>query len=269
MRLFNVYGPTETTTDVTHHQVRLDDTEPVPIGRPSPGKEVLVLDEFLSPVPVGVVGELYVGGRSLARGYLRRAGLTSSRFVADPAGGGGRLYRTGDLVMRGPDGALRFMGRSDDQVKIRGFRIELGEVEAALRDVDGVVAAAASVRTDLGPDAVLVGYVVGDVDARAVRSALARRLPRQAVPSSVVVVEDMPLTANGKIDRRRLPAPVLTGHGGSTPTTPEEAVVCDTVAEVVGVPVVHTDDNFFDLGGHSLLAARLVSRLREKGLGSS
>ena len=267
VRLFNVYGPTETTTDVTHHQVRPDDTEPVPIGRPSPGKEVLVLDEFLSPVPVGVVGELYVGGRSLARGYLRRAGLTSSRFVADPAGGGGRLYRTGDLVMRGPDGALRFMGRSDDQVKIRGFRIELGEVEAALRDVHGVVAAAASVRTDLGPDAVLVGYVVGDVDARAVRSALARRLPRQAVPSSVVVVEDMPLTANGKIDRRRLPAPVLTGHGGSTPTTPEEAVVCDTVAEVVGVPVVHTDDNFFDLGGHSLLAARLVSRLREKGLG--
>ena len=142
VQLFNLYGPTETTIDATVHQVDAHDVDPVPIGHPTPGKNVAVLDEFLHPVPVGCVGELYVGGAALARGYAGRPGTTASRFVADPGGGGQRLYRTGDLVRRGRDGALRFLGRSDDQVKIRGFRIELGDIECNLTSLEGVEQAA-------------------------------------------------------------------------------------------------------------------------------
>ena len=265
VQLFNLYGPTETTIDATVHQVDAHDVDPVPIGHPTPGKNVAVLDEFLHPVPVGCVGELYVGGAALARGYAGRPGMTASRFVADPGGDGQRLYRTGDLVRRGRDGALRFLGRADDQVKIRGFRIELGEVETALAALPGVTAAAAMVRRDLGPDAVLVGYVVGAIDPMAARSALAGRLPKQAVPDHIVVLDALPLTRNGKVDRTALPAPVVATRAECAPSTPAEEQACAALAAVLGIDDVGVDDNFFELGGHSLLAVRLVSRLRETG----
>ena len=265
VRLFNAYGPTETTIDVTCHLVSDRDVDPVPIGHPTPGKSVAVLDEFLHPVPVGCVGELYVGGVALARGYVGRPGMTASRFVADPGGDGQRLYRTGDLVCRGRDGALRFLGRADDQVKIRGFRIELGEVEAALAALPGVTAAAAMARRDLGPDAVLVGYVVGAIDPMSARSVLAGRLPKQAVPDHIVVLEALPLTRNGKVDRTALPAPAVVTRTECAPSTPAEEQACAALAAVLGVDDVGVDDNFFELGGHSLLAVRLVSRLREVG----
>ena len=265
VRLFNAYGPTETTIDVTCHLVSDRDVDPVPIGHPTPGKSVAVLDEFLHPVPVGCVGELYVGGVALARGYVGRSGMTASRFVADPWGDGQRLYRTGDLVCRGRDGALRFLGRADDQVKIRGFRIELGEVEAALAALPGVTAAAAMARRDLGPDAVLVGYVVGAIEPMSARSALAGRLPKQAVPDHIVVLEALPLTRNGKVDRTALPAPAVVTRTECAPSTPAEEQACAALAAVLGVDDVGVDDNFFELGGHSLLAVRLVSRLREAG----
>ena len=265
VRLFNAYGPTETTIDVTCHLVSDRDVDPVPIGHPTPGKSVAVLDEFLHPVPVGCVGELYVGGVALARGYVGRPGMTASRFVADPWGDGQRLYRTGDLVCRGRDGALRFLGRADDQVKIRGFRIELGEVEAALAALPGVTAAAAMARRDLGPDAVLVGYVVGAIEPMSARSALACRLPKQAVPDHIVVLEALPLTRNGKVDRTALPAPAVVTRTECAPSTPAEEQACAALAAVLGVDDVGVDDNFFELGGHSLLAVRLVSRLREAG----
>lgn len=265
VRLFNLYGPTETTIDATLHRVDTRDVDPVPIGHPTPGKNVTMLDEFLHPVPVGCVGELYVGGAALARGYAGRPGTTASRFVADPGGGGQRLYRTGDLVCRGRDGALRFLGRADDQVKIRGFRIELGEVETALAALPGVTAAAAMARRDLGPDAVLVGYVVGAIEPTPARRVLATRLPKQAVPDHIVVLDALPLTRNGKVDRKALPAPVVATRTGSAPSTPAEEQACAALAAVLGVDEVGVDDNFFELGGHSLLAVRLVSRLREAG----
>ena len=265
VRLFNAYGPTETTIDVTCHLVDDRDVDPVPIGHPTPGKSVAVLDEFLHPVPVGCVGELYVGGAALARGYAGRPGTTASRFVADPGGGGQRLYRTGDLVRRGRDGALRFLGRADDQVKIRGFRIELGEVETALAALPGITAAAAMARRDLGPDAVLVGYVVGAIEPTHARRVLATRLPKQAVPDHIVVLDALPLTRNGKVDRTALPAPVVATRTGYAPSTPAEKQACAALAAVLGVDEVGVDDNFFELGGHSLLAVRLVSRLRETG----
>lgn len=265
VRLFNVYGPTETTVDISYHPVNDRDVDPVPIGHPVPAKTVTVLDEFLHPVPVGCIGELYVSGAALARGYAGRPGATASRFVADPDGSGERMYRTGDLVRRGRDGALRFIGRADDQVKIRGFRIELGEVEAALAALPGVTAAAAMARRDLGPDAVLVGYLVGDIDPVAARRILAAGLPKQAVPDHIVMLDALPLTRNGKVDRKALPVPVVATRSGRVPSTPAEEQACAALAAVLGVDEVGVDDNFFELGGHSLLAVRLVSRLRGAG----
>ncbi|WP_263251409.1 amino acid adenylation domain-containing protein [Saccharopolyspora rosea] len=265
--LVNMYGITETTVHVTHIEL---DREVVArrdgsvIGRGIPDLRVYVLDRSLQPVPPGVVGELYVGGEGLARGYLGRRGLTAQRFVADPYGpAGSRMYRSGDLARWRPDGTLEFIGRADHQVKVRGFRIELGEIEANLAAHPDVRQAAVVVREDRPGDRRLVGYAVGDVDPTALREHLAARLPGYMVPSAFVPVDSIPLTANGKLDTAALPAPDFgAAAGGRGPRDDVEAVLCRLFAEVLGVPEVGIDDGFFDLGGHSLLATRLLSRVR-------
>ncbi|MEV6340616.1 non-ribosomal peptide synthase/polyketide synthase [Nocardia vinacea] len=268
-RFVHVYGPTETTTFATYHRINelpvrgLD----VPIGRPLDNTRVFVLDSWLRLVPPGVVGELYVAGAGLARGYLGRSGLTAGRFVADPFGGAGkRLYRTGDRVRWNREGQLVFVGRADDQVKVRGFRIEPGEVEAALT-AHVSVAQAVVVARDSDAGKRLVGYVVPavadvGVDTVVVREFVSARLPEYMVPAALVVLEALPLNVNGKVDRKALPEPVFTGGVYRGPRTPREELLCGVFAEVLGVERVGIDDSFFDLGGHSLLATKLVSRVR-------
>ncbi|NYI93924.1 amino acid adenylation domain-containing protein/non-ribosomal peptide synthase protein (TIGR01720 family) [Streptomonospora nanhaiensis] len=263
----NLYGPTETTIWSTAAPV--SSGTPVTIGRPVANTRLHVLDAALRPVPAGVPGDLYIAGGGVARGYLGRPGLTAVRFVADPFGPpGSRMYATGDLVRITRTGDLEFLGRSDFQVKVRGFRIELGEIESALADHPGVARAAVVVRTDDGPaSARVVGYVVpapgAACDPDALRTALAARLPDYMVPSAVVVLDAFPLTENRKIDRAALPAPEPAAErAGRAPRTPAEEAVCGVFAEVLGVPAVAADDDFFALGGHSLAAARAVNRLR-------
>ncbi|GLZ28501.1 hypothetical protein Lesp02_06910 [Lentzea sp. NBRC 105346] len=249
--LINAYGPTETTIAAT---ATGPVTEGVPgIGSPIAGARVFVLDRLLRPVPKGVVGELYIGGLGVARGYLNQPGLTAERFVASP---NGRMYRTGDLV-RWAD-TLEFVGRADEQVKIRGFRIEPGEIEAVLTSLPAVRRAAVIVRDDR-----LVAYVVpsGDQEPVGLRDAVARRLPDHMVPSAFVTVEQLPLMPNGKLDRDALPEPAFVSTGRK-PRTPHEELVAGLFADLLGHDEVGIDDSFFDLGGHSLLATRLVSRIR-------
>ncbi|TNM25750.1 non-ribosomal peptide synthetase, partial [Streptomyces sedi] len=273
--VFNDYGPTETTVNCVDFRLSPGDELPsgaVPIGRPLPDHRVFVLDGFLSPVPVGVVGELYVAGAGLARGYFGRAGLTGERFVACPFGGvGERMYRTGDLVRWRADGNLEFVGRADDQVKVRGFRIELGEVEAAVSAFPGVERAVVVVREDRPGDRRIVAYVVPEngvgVDERAVLSFVAGRVPDYMVPSAVVVLEVVPLSVNGKVDRKGLPVPgVVSGEVFVAPGGPVEELWCGLFAEVLGVERVGVDDGFFALGGDSILSIQLVGRARAAGL---
>ncbi|WP_203183063.1 non-ribosomal peptide synthetase [Streptomyces pratensis] len=274
--LVNAYGPTETTVCATmsafqHADGPLAPGRTVPIGVPVNGTRVHVMDDRLAPAPPGVVGELYVSGEGLARGYHGRASLTASRFVADPSGRpGGRMYRTGDLARWTADGQLVYVSRVDDQVKLRGFRIELGEIEAALTSLPGVAAACAVIREDRPGDRRLVAYTVpsegaaGPADSE-VRAHLAATLPDHMVPAAHVRLDVLPVTPNGKTDRRALPAPdQAVTAGGRAPVTERERALCDVFADVLGVPEAGVTDDFFALGGHSLLAVTLAQRIGER-----
>ncbi|MEU7227283.1 amino acid adenylation domain-containing protein [Streptomyces chrestomyceticus] len=275
----HLYGPTETTLCATWHLTRPDD-EPaavLPIGRPLGNRQVYVLDAFLQPVPAGTVGELYVAGAGLAHGYLGRAGLTAERFVAcpfapgvgvPPAEGWGRMYRTGDLVRWTEAGELLFVGRADDQVKIRGFRVELGEVEAALTAHPAVGQAVVAAREDRPGERLLVGYVVPDgqeVDSDEVRDHAAKVLPGHMVPAAVIVMGSLPVTANGKVDHKALPAPDFAERVSQrAPQNETEEILCGLFADVLKLEQVGADDDFFELGGESGLAMRLIGRIREE-----
>ncbi len=269
----NVYGPTENGSISTRHRVRElpADATAVPIGGSLDNSTVQVVDRSLRLVPPGVDGELLVGGDGLAQGYLGRAALTAERFVPDPFAvlEGGRLYRTGDLARWRRDGALDFVGRVDDQVKIRGFRIEPGEVAAVLSGDPTLAAAAVIVREERPGELVLVAYAVPregvDVQAGDLERSLRERLPGYMVPSAFVLLDELPVTPNGKLDRRALPAPERRAESGTggLPRTEAEALVARAFSEVLGVERVGIDDSFFDLGGHSLKATQLASRLRE------
>ncbi|MFJ1592865.1 amino acid adenylation domain-containing protein [Kitasatospora albolonga] len=273
--LVNMYGITETTVHVSYLALDRETAASAvssTIGVNIPDLRVYVLDDRLQPVPPGVTGEMYVAGQGVALGYLGRPDLTAGRFVADPFAhlfgeSGTRMYRSGDLARRRADGALEYFGRGDQQVKIRGFRIELGEIEAVLAGHPEVADVAVVVREDVPGDKRLVGYVVPapgtDPVPGELREHAAASLPVHMVPSAVVVLERLPLTGNGKLDRKALPAPgVPVGGGGRAPRTVREEQLCSIFAEVLGLPSAGVEDNFFDLGGHSLLAVRLAGRIR-------
>ena len=269
-RLVNMYGITEATVHVTALPVapaRVGEAPRGWIGTPLADLAVYVLDGRLRLCPPGVAGELYVSGAGLARGYRGRPGLTSARFVASPFGAGGRLYRTGDLASWRADGSLAYHGRADEQVKVRGFRIEPGEIEAALLAEPGVAQAAVVLRGE-GDAVRLAGYVVPAPGAKLgpdeLRARLAARLPGYMVPAALAVLDRLPLTGNGKLDRRALPEPEAQVAAHRAPRTHDEAVLCAAVAELVGVSQAGLDDDFFALGGHSLLAVRLAARLRDQ-----
>ncbi|MFB8266173.1 amino acid adenylation domain-containing protein, partial [Streptomyces sp. NPDC055955] len=266
-RLHNHYGTTETCFSTGWDGRGIENELIPPIGTPVWNTRMYVLDARLRPVPVGVSGELYIAGPVQARGYLGRAGLTAERFVACPFGAPGeRMYRTGDLARWRADGNLEHLGRADHQVKIRGFRIELSEVEAALAAQPGVRQAAVVVREDRPGDQRLVGYTIPapgqELEAQELRRGTARTLPDYMVPAAIVVLDALPLSPNGKLDRRALPAPDLSSTTGRAPRTPREETLCALFGEVLGLEQVSIDDSFFDLGGHSLLATRLISRIR-------
>ncbi|WP_216205116.1 non-ribosomal peptide synthetase [Amycolatopsis aidingensis] len=269
LRVVAAYGLTEATVNSTLWLAEPDRDGPVPIGRPDPNTRCYVLDSALHPVPAGVEGELYVAGRGLARGYLGRPGLTAARFVADPFGPqGATMYRTGDRVRWCRDGNLEFLGRADNQLKIRGHRIEPGEVESALMALPGVAQAAVLPRTDQRGHTRLVAYLVGTADPVRARAELAVRLPEHLVPALILDHPGpLPLTPNGKLDTAALPAPDWTALAGDTPpATPAEHALTTAFAEVLGLPSVGAEDDFFALGGDSIVAIRLVSAARAAGL---
>ncbi|QSQ54055.1 non-ribosomal peptide synthase/polyketide synthase [Xanthomonas translucens pv. undulosa] len=271
-RLLHCYGPTETTTFSVVHPVATvaADAARIPLGRPLPGSRAYVLDRHGQPVPIGVAGEVHIAGVQLAQGYLHRPDLTAERFVPDPFAeqAGERMYRTGDLARWCDDGLLESLGRNDDQIKLRGFRIELGEIQAALRACDGIREAVVIARQDSPGEQRLVAYLVGDGAApspEALRTQLGLRLPDYMVPSAYVRLDALPLTANGKLDRRALPAPDASALALQTYLAPEgelEILLAGLWSELLGVEQIGRHDSFFALGGHSLLAVRLISRIR-------
>ncbi len=269
----NLYGPSETTTYSTWVRMPRERGFAAHIGRPVANTQVYILDTRGEPVPIGVTGEVYIGGDGVARGYLNRPGLTAERFLRDPfrATADARMYRTGDLGRWLPDGNIEYLGRNDFQVKIRGFRIELGEIEARLRQCAGVREAVVTAREDASGDKRLVAYLaVADgavVDAAELRATLLSQLPDYMAPSAFVVLEALPLTPNGKLDRQALPAPetpALIARGPEPPEGEVEEGLAAIWADLLGVERVGSRDNFFELGGHSLLAVRLQARIRDE-----
>ncbi|WP_063056192.1 amino acid adenylation domain-containing protein [Nocardia salmonicida] len=284
-RVHNLYGPTEAAVCITHHETSDADRGNVPIGLPAAGADVRVLDTQLRPVAVGVIGELYLTGTQLARGYLARPARTSGSFVADPLGHGERMYRTGDLVSWGPHGELDYVGRADSQVKLRGQRIELGEIEAALLSCPGVAHSAVILREDTPGDQRLAAYLVAkadtDIDIAAVRSGLQARVPAYMVPAAFVVLDHIPRTTSEKIDRKALPVPTYdagpssshfaVGTATATGSGPHQgaeliSAIRSAMAAVLSTTDIGADDDFFEAGGHSLTAVRVMGRLRRAGL---
>ncbi len=271
-RLTNTYGPTECTQCAVHHALTAEDVArgSMPIGRPLDNTRVYVLDDRLRPVPPGVTGELHIAGTGLARGYAEQPGLTAERFVADPFGpAGSRMYRTGDRVWWRHDGVLEFAGRTDTQVKIRGFRIEPGEVESAVAACPGVAQAVVVAHEARPGDRRLVAYVVAEpaaFDEAALARRVAAELPDYMVPAAFVRLDALPLSRNGKLDKTALPAPEFTAGAGRAPGDARERVLCALVAELLGLPEVGADDNFFAVGGDSIVSIQLVARARQAGL---
>ncbi len=271
LRFYNGYGPTETAIGAVFGQMD-GSVFPPPIGRPKPNYQAYVLDQYLNPVPVGVVGELHIGGVGVTRGYLNRPELTAERFIDDPFRPGQRLYKTGDLVRRRPDGQLQFVGRIDGQVKIHGLRIEVGEIEAVLVSYPGVAQAVVNVAEDPTGDKQLVGYARVDkapldgpvVTPADLRQHLAQRLPGYMVPQHVLILDEFPLTQNGKIDKAALPEPSVRDAAADyvAPRTIIEMMLVDTFATLLNREQVGIEDSFFDLGGNSLQAMQLVTTLR-------
>lgn len=270
VRFFNEYGPTEATVWSTVHEGRdWESTPTVPIGRPIANTLIYILDGDLEPVPIGVAGELHIAGVGLARGYLRRPDLTAEKFVPNPFSQepGARMYKSGDLARYLPDGNIEYLGRLDQQVKIRGFRVELGEVEAAIQALPGVREAVVLVREDNPEDKRLVAYVVAKsgtepMETGGLRSRLALALPAYMVPAAFVFLEQFPLTPNGKLNRKALPASTRGAERYVSPRTPLETQLAQIWATVLQLDQVGVEDNFFELGGHSLLATRLLSQVR-------
>jgi acyl carrier protein len=270
--LWNLYGPTETTVWSLTKRIDADEKR-ITIGRPMANTQVYILNKSLNPVPLGVPGELYIGGDGLARGYLERPDLTAERFAPDPfsASAGRRLYRTGDLVRYLANGEIEYLGRMDQQIKVRGFRIELGEIEAQLEKHPQVRQCVVSANGAEGADKRLVAYVLGQSDeqlnASDLRAFLKQQLPEYMIPTAFVFLPEFPLTANGKVDRARLPAAELSREELTVaylaPRTPTEEAVVAVWAKVLKVERVGVFDNFFELGGHSLLATQLLFALRE------
>ncbi|WP_437755167.1 amino acid adenylation domain-containing protein [Sorangium sp. So ce1389] len=274
--LHNLYGPTEASIDVTSWACRREDASAsVPIGHPIANTQIYLLDRHGQPVPVGVAGELHIGGVGLARGYHRRPALTAERFVPDPFGSapGGRLYRTGDLARHRPDGAIEFLGRLDHQVKIRGLRVELGEIEARLLQHPGVGEAVVVARDEAHGGKRLVAYVAGRdgpaPEPEALRGWVGETLPAYMVPSPILVLERLPLSPNGKVDRRALPAPEAAALGHRpyvAPRTEAERILAEVWAEVLHRAQVGVEDNFFELGGDSIVTLQVIARAAQRGL---
>jgi acyl-coenzyme A synthetase/AMP-(fatty) acid ligase/acyl carrier protein len=267
---WNLYGPTETTIWSTVHRVQSTE-DPILIGHPIANTRIYILDPSLQPVPVGVAGELHIGGDGLARGYWNRPELTAEKFIADPfsTDSEARIYKTGDLARYRADGSIECLGRIDHQVKVRGFRIELGEIEATLAKLDGVGQCAVALREDQPGDQRLVAYyVAGDnqmVSPAEWRTYLRTQLPDYMVPQHFVKLTSMPLTPNGKVDRRALPKPEVEAACGKAfvaPRTEIERAIAEIWKEVLRIETVGVHDNFFDLGGHSLLATQMVNKIR-------